>query len=83
MAPETGDTKALRTYFSHLEYAVATTTCRVTVAVMWKMLSAAEASLQASELRQNMCNPNLLEAESLDLTSPTSRNGGRTRISIG
>lgn len=49
MARQMNEVDALRTHIRHLNYAVATTTCQKTVAVLRQMLSEAEAELSAIE----------------------------------
>lgn len=67
MTPEIEDTKVLRTHVRHLKYAVATTTCRETVAMLRKILNESEARLQTMELRLITCNPKLLYVFSPDI----------------
>lgn len=60
MRPTIEETEALRTHIEHLKHAVATTTCRETLATLRQMLSDAEKSLQDRELRPNASNPKML-----------------------
>lgn len=47
MTPRSENAGSLQSHVRHLRYAVATTTCRKTVAVMQEMLREAEARLQS------------------------------------
>lgn len=47
MTPQSEDAGSLQSHVRHLRYAVATTTCRKTVAVMQEMLREAEDQLQS------------------------------------